>query len=132
MKTVFVNGCFDVLHVGHIRLLEFAKSQGDLLIVALDTDEKVKKAKGHDRPYNALEVRKEVIESIKHVDLVLDFDSDDALINLFNTLKPDVRVLGSDWQGKKIVGEDCIKDVKYFRRVDGYSTTKILQNSPSR
>jgi D-beta-D-heptose 7-phosphate kinase/D-beta-D-heptose 1-phosphate adenosyltransferase len=132
MKTVFVNGCFDVLHVGHIRLLEFAKSQGDLLIVALDTDEKVKKAKGHDRPYNTLEVRKEVIESIKHVDLVLDFDSDDALINLFNTLKPDVRVLGSDWQGKKIVGEDCIKDVKYFRRVDGYSTTKILQNSSSR
>ena len=132
MKTVFVNGCFDVLHVGHIRLLEFAKSQGDLLIVALDTDEKVKKAKGHDRPYNTLEVRKEVIESIKHVDLVLDFDSDDALINLFNTLKPDVRVLGSDWQGKKIVGEDCIKDVKYFRRVDGYSTTKILQNTSSR
>ena len=103
MKIVFANGCFDVIHIGHIKLLEFAKSQGDFLIVALDTDNKVRKAKGISRPFNNLEIRKEVLESIKYVDLVLDFDSDEALINLFNILKPDIRVLGSDWQGKQIV-----------------------------
>lgn len=132
MKTVFVNGCFDVIHLGHIKMLEFAKSQGDFLIVALDTDEKVKKAKGPSRPFNSLNNRKEVIESIRFVDLVLDFDSDEALINLFNTLKPDVRVLGSDWENKEIVGQDCIKNIKYFRRLDGFSTTKILENSSDR
>ena len=132
MKTVFVNGCFDVIHLGHIKMLEFAKSQGDFLIVALDTDEKVKKAKGPSRPFNSLSNRKEVIESIRFVDLVLDFDSDEALINLFNTLKPDVRVLGSDWENKEIVGQDCVKNIKYFRRLDGFSTTKILENSSDR
>jgi len=132
MKIVFANGCFDVIHIGHIKLLEFAKSQGDFLIVALDTDNKVRKAKGISRPFNNLEIRKEVLESIKYVDLVLDFDSDEALINLFNILKPDIRVLGSDWQGKQIVGEHCIKNIKYFRRIDGYSTTKILENSTDR
>tara|TARA_R110002012_G_scaffold206948_1_gene376939 strand:+ start:1417 stop:1815 length:399 start_codon:yes stop_codon:yes gene_type:complete len=132
MKKVFVNGCFDVLHVGHIRLLEFAKSHGDCLIVALDTDEKVKNAKGINRPFNNLETRKEVMSSIKYVDLVLDFSSDEELVTLLNIIKPDTRILGSDWEGKPIVGEGCVRDLKYFRRVNGFSTTKILESSSGR
>ena len=116
MKKVFVTGCFDILHVGHIRLLKFAKSHGDFLIVALDTDQKVKKAKGNNRPFNKLEVRKEMMQSIKYVDEVLSFNSNLELIDLLNSTKPDVRVLGGDWEGKAIVGEDCVKDKKFFRR----------------
>ena len=132
MKKVFVTGCFDILHVGHIRLLKFAKSHGDFLIVALDTDQKVKKAKGNNRPFNKLEVRKEMMQSIKYVDEVLSFNSNLELIDLLNSTKPDVRVLGGDWEGKAIVGEDCVKDKKFFRRIDGFSTTKILESASDR
>ena len=132
MKTVFVNGCFDILHLGHIKMLEYAKSLGDYLIVALDTDEKVKKAKGDSRPFNNLRDRKEFMLSIKYVDNVIEFSSDEDLVRILNSLKPDIRVLGSDWEGKKIVGENCVKDTRYFRRLDGYSTTKILESSTDR
>tara|TARA_R110000824_G_scaffold274017_5_gene462664 strand:- start:1273 stop:1671 length:399 start_codon:yes stop_codon:yes gene_type:complete len=129
MKTCFVNGCFDVLHVGHIRLFKYAKEQANYLIVAIDTDEKIKKSKGNSRPFNTESDRKEMLGSIKFIDEVLSFDSNQSLEILIEKIKPDVMIIGSDWEGKEIVGFQHAKELKYFRRIDGYSTTKILESA---
>ena len=128
MKTVWTNGCFDILHRGHIEMFKFAKSLGDELIVGLDTDEKVKEAKGDDRPFNTLEDRELVISSIRYVDKTFSFDSQKQLEHLIKSIKPDILVVGSDWEGKYVVGAEYAKDVIFFPRVDGYSTTKVLKN----
>ena len=132
MTVCFINGCFDVLHLGHIRMFQFAKQEGTHLIVALDTDERVSKSKGPDRPFNKLEDRMEMLRSIKYVDEVLCFDSDISLESLVKNIKPDTMIVGSDWKGKKIIGSEYAKQIKYFRRINEYSTTKILQNSSDR
>ena len=131
-KIVFVNGCFDVLHRGHLELFEFAKRHGSHLVVALDTDERVALSKGPDRPFNNLKDRKKMVSSIKTVDWVEEFGSNDELIALIRLWSPDVMVVGTDWQGKKIIGSEFAGEVKFFERIDGYSTTKILQNSVDR
>ena len=128
MKTVWTNGCFDILHRGHVEMFKFAKSLGDELIVGLDTDEKVKEAKGDDRPFNTLEDRELVISSIRYVDKTFSFDSQKQLEHLIKSIKPDILVVGSDWEGKYVVGAEYAKDVIFFPRVDGYSTTKVLKN----
>jgi rfaE bifunctional protein nucleotidyltransferase chain/domain len=128
MKTVWTNGCFDILHRGHIEMFKFAKSLGDELIVGLDTDEKVKEAKGDDRPFNTLEDRELVISSIRYVDKTFSFNSQKQLEHLIKSIKPDILVVGSDWEGKYVVGAEYAKDVIFFPRVDGYSTTKVLKN----
>jgi rfaE bifunctional protein nucleotidyltransferase chain/domain len=128
MKTVWTNGCFDILHRGHIEMFKFAKSLGDELIVGLDTDEKVKEAKGDDRPFNTLADRELVISSIRYVDKTFSFDSQKQLEHLIKSIKPDILVVGSDWEGKYVVGAEYAKDVIFFPRVDGYSTTKVLKN----
>ena len=131
-RIVFVNGCFDILHRGHIELFEFAKSHGEYLIVALDTDERVKQQKGEKRPFNSLMDRQKVVSSIKYVDWVDSFNTDEELIGLVRQASPDVMIVGSDWQGKTIIGSQYAKEIKFFERIDGYSTTNILQNSPNR
>ena len=131
-RIVFVNGCFDILHRGHIELFEFAKSHGEYLIVALDTDERVKQQKGEKRPFNSLMDRKKIVSSIKYVDWVESFDTEEELIELVRQASPDVMVVGSDWQGKTVIGSQHAKEVKFFERIDGYSTTGILQYSPNR
>ena len=128
MKTVWTNGCFDILHRGHIEMFKFAKSLGDELIVGLDTDEKVKEAKGDDRPFNTLADRELVISSIRYVDKTFSFDSQKQLEHLIKSLKPDIIVVGSDWEGKYVVGSQYAKELKFFDRIGEYSTTKILQN----
>tara|TARA_R100001440_G_scaffold71713_1_gene94909 strand:- start:499 stop:891 length:393 start_codon:yes stop_codon:yes gene_type:complete len=127
MKTVWVNGCFDVLHRGHIELLRYAESLGDRLIVAIDSDEKVKLDKGEARPYNSQEDRKYFLESIRCVDKVLVFNSKDELKSLIKSTSPDIMVIGSDWKGKEIVGGEYCKQITYFDRVNNFSTTNILQ-----
>lgn len=129
MKTIFVNGCFDVLHRGHIELFKYAKSLGDKLIVAIDTDERVKMMKGQNRPFNHQTDRKFVLESIKYIDKVLLFYSDKNLEDLVYLYKPCIMVVGSDWKNKKIIGSQYANEVRYFERVGDYSTTKILQGS---
>ena len=130
-KTVWVNGCFDVLHRGHIELFKYAKSFGDNLVVALDTDEKIKKEKGDDRPYNSLEDRKEMLRSIKYIDGVLDFSSKERLEHLIKLVEPDIMVVGSDWKGKDIVGGQYAKKIIFFERIEKYSTTNILNHHGS-
>ena len=128
MKKVWVNGCFDILHRGHYELFNYAKSLGDKLIVGIDSDEKVSKDKGIDRPYNNLEDRVYALESLKAIDQVIVFDNREHLEDLVKLIKPDILVVGSDWKGKPIVGGQYAKEIIYFNRIDNYSTTNILNN----
>jgi len=127
MRTVWTNGCFDVIHRGHIELFKYAKSLGDKLIVGIDSDEKVKKDKGPSRPFNTSEDRRFVLESIRHVDEVLIFDDREGLEKLIHNISPDFMVVGSDWKGKDVVGQHHSKELKFFDRLSGYSTTDILE-----
>ena len=124
--NVWVNGCFDILHRGHIELLKFAKSQGDRLVVGIDTDKRVKRLKGDKRPFNNAEDRKIFLQSIKYVDKVVVFGSDKDLEQHLIDNKIDVMIVGSDWRGKKVVGEQLLKKIVFFDRIKEYSTTKIL------
>ena len=129
MIKVWTNGCFDVLHRGHIELFKFAKLQGNHLVVGLDSDEKVKRDKGSDRPFNTFEDRKEVLLSIRYIDDVWYFDSRNGLVELIKKYQPDVMVIGSDWKGRDVVGEELVDKVKFFDRVGDYSTTEILMQN---
>tara|TARA_R110000824_G_scaffold227525_2_gene415315 strand:- start:213 stop:611 length:399 start_codon:yes stop_codon:yes gene_type:complete len=126
MITVWTNGCFDIIHRGHIEMFKYASSLGDKLIVGIDSDEKVKKDKGNNRPFNCLSDRLEVLQAIKYIDEVCVFENTKGLEKLIKNIKPDIMVLGSDWRGKKVVGSEFSKNVKFFDRITGYSTTNIL------
>jgi D-beta-D-heptose 7-phosphate kinase/D-beta-D-heptose 1-phosphate adenosyltransferase len=127
IKKVWVNGCFDVLHRGHIELFKFAKSKGNYLIVGIDEDQRIKKAKGPDRPINNTEDRKYFLESIKYIDEVVTFSSDASLIEAVKNISPNYMVVGSDWKGKKVIGSEYANQIIFFNRVGDYSTTKILE-----
>jgi len=123
---VWTNGCFDILHRGHIELFRYAKSLGNELVVGLDTDEKVKLDKSEDRPINNLQDRMFMLQSIKYIDKVIPFDSTDDLSDTIKWYQPDIMVIGSDWKGKSVIGEIFTKKLIFFDRVGDYSTTKIL------
>jgi len=126
VKTVWVNGCFDILHRGHFELFNYAKSLGDRLIVGIDTDEKVAKDKGPDRPYNNIDDRVYALNSLQAINLTYIFNSREELIQLIKKTSPDILVVGSDWKGKEIVGGKHAKEIIYFNRIKNYSTTNIL------
>ena len=126
MVKVWTNGCFDVLHRGHIELFKYAKSLGNWVVVGLDSDEKIKKDKGSNRPFNTYEDRREVLLSIKYIDEVWQFNSRNGLIELIKQYEPDILVIGSDWKGRDVVGDDIVDDVRFFDRVGDYSTSEIL------
>ena len=128
MKTVFVNGCFDILHPGHIKLFQTARSFGDRLIVAIDSDRKVKEMKGYTRPINSVSTRKIILESIRYIDEVLIFDTREELEALVKKIKPDIMMVGSDWKGKEVVGSDYAKEVRFFDRIGEHSTTEIIKS----
>jgi rfaE bifunctional protein nucleotidyltransferase chain/domain len=128
MKKVFVNGAFDVLHSGHLSLLDFAGMLGGHLLVAIDTDEKIRYNKGADRPFNNLKNRKHLMSMLKPVTNVVSFNSDKELSDIIKRYEPDVMVKGSDWRGKTIVGEEYCKKVVFFERTNNESTTKTLQD----
>jgi D-beta-D-heptose 7-phosphate kinase/D-beta-D-heptose 1-phosphate adenosyltransferase len=127
MKIVFVNGCFDVLHPGHIELLRYAKSLGDYLIVAIDSDRKVAEMKGPERPIFSQEDRSNVLSAIRYVDVIHIFDSKEELEDLLESISPDIMIVGSDWKGKEVVGSQYAKAVRFFDRIGEYSTTKTIQ-----
>ena len=126
MIKVWTNGCFDVLHRGHIELLRYAKSLGDELCVGIDTDEKVKLDKGDTRPINNLQDRIVMLQSIKYIDKVVSFNSTEDLSNTVKWYKPDIMVIGSDWRGKEVIGEMFADKLVFFDRVGNYSTSQIL------
>ena len=127
MKKVWVNGCFDVLHRGHIELFKFAKSKGDFLIIGIDSDERIKSMKGDLRPFNSEEDRRFFLESIKFIDHVEIFTSDEDLEKKIFYFDPDVMVIGSDYKNKKVIGSQHAKELLFFDRIQGYSTTNILE-----
>ena len=125
---VWTNGCFDILHRGHIELFKFASLLGDELVVGVDTDEKVKLDKGKDRPINNLQDRMLMLQSIKYVDKVISFDSTEDLRKTIRWYKPDIMIIGSDWRGKDVIGQEFTDKLVFFDRIKGYSTTKILES----
>lgn len=128
MKKVFVNGTFDLIHPGHLDLLYDAKSLGDFLLVALDTDERVKKLKGPDRPINNLQTRMYIMKSFKPVDKVTQFDSDDELEFIIRNYEPDFMLVGSDYKNKNVIGSKYAKNLIFFDRDPNYSSTKIIES----
>lgn len=123
---VFVNGTFDVLHYGHFKLLEAAAELGDKLYVAIDTDERIKEKKGEHRPFHNIMERKEMLESIRWVNNVFTFGSDEELITLMRAIDPDIYVIGSDYKDKPIVGSQYLRNIVFIPRIEKFSTTKIM------
>ena len=130
MTTVFTNGCFDIIHRGHIELLKFAKNCGDKLVVGLNSDSSIKKLKGDSRPIQNQEDRKAILEAIRWVDEVILFD-DLTPISLITSLRPEIIVKGGDYTPEQVVGNK-LAEVKIFELVDGLSTTKTVENISNR
>ena len=128
ITNVWVNGCFDVLHIGHIRLLQYARSLGNRLVVGIDTDNRVAAAKGDSRPFNNVYDRKSFLEELQSVDSVVTYSTNRELEDLLVKNDISVMVVGSDWEGKEVVGEKLVKKVVFFDRIGEYSTTRILNN----
>lgn len=129
MKIGFTNGCFDILHIGHIRMLTFAKSQCDYLIVAIDSDSRVKELKGPSRPINNQSIRTEILSAISAVDQVEIFDSAIGLENLVYKIKPDIMIVGAEYKNKTVIGSKHAKKLVFFERVGNYSTSKIIKDT---
>ena len=128
MKKVFVNGAFDVLHSGHLDLLDFAGMLGGHLLVAIDTDARIEYNKGIGRPFNPLSIRKHIMSMLKPVNSVRVFDTDQDLVDIIRQYEPDVMVKGSDWRGKTILGEEYCKEIVFYERTNGQSTTKAIED----
>jgi len=128
MIKVFVNGTFDVLHIGHLDLLNAAKAYGNYLLVALDTDERIKDKKGKDRPFNNQINRVALMSNLKSVDRVEVFGSDDELKAIIKNYSPDIMIVGSDWEGKPIIGSEYAKEIRYYKRENDESSTKTIQS----
>ncbi|RZD16117.1 MAG: D-glycero-beta-D-manno-heptose 1-phosphate adenylyltransferase [Candidatus Acididesulfobacter guangdongensis] len=133
-KIVFTNGCFDIIHAGHVAYLNEAKQLGDILIVGINSDSSVKKLKGNSRPIVTEDDRSYIIANLKPVDFVVIF-SDDTPYNLINEIKPDYLVKGSDYKNQEIAGSDIVKSyggqVVLIDYVNGKSTTNIINNIKS-
>ena len=126
MKTIWTNGCFDIMHPGHMELFKASKSLGDRLIVGVDTDDKVALDKGADRPINDVCHRVAKLQAIKYIDIILTFGSRQELEQMIEFYNPDVLVVGGDWRDGDVVGRKYAKEVRFFNRVGGYSTSKII------
>ena len=126
--NIFVNGTFDILHRGHLELLNYAKSLGDFLLVGIDSDERVKEKKGFARPIHNQEERKFFLENLKAVDAVDIFSNDEELKNMIKCFKPDIMIVGSDWKGKSVIGSYYAAKLIFFDRVGDYATTKTIQS----
>ena len=125
---VFVNGTFDVLHPGHMRLLTYASNQGDYLKVSIDSDRRVREMKGFCRPINNQEFRSTMLRHIKGVDEVAIFDSGEELESLIRDYEPDIMIVGSDYRTKRVIGSEYAKRLEFFDRIEEYSSTKIIQS----
>ena len=125
-KIIFTNGCFDILHAGHVRYLETAKSYGDVLILGLNSDRSVTALKGENRPINTQLDRAYILAALEAVDYVVVFD-EDTPYDLIKAVKPHVLVKGGDYKGKEVVGQDIADELKLVQFVDGKSTTRTIE-----
>jgi len=125
-NIIFTNGCFDILHAGHVRYLETAKSFGDVLIVGLNSDQSVRTLKGETRPINTEQDRAYILAALEAVDYVVIFEQDTPY-DLIKLIKPDTLVKGGDYEGKSVVGQDIVDELKLVQFVEGKSTTKTIE-----
>lgn len=130
MSRVIVNGTFDILHLGHLKLLKAAKSLG-VVCVAIDSDARVQQLKGLNRPINDCFKRATMLEALRYVDYVVVFHSEEELRQIILEWKPEIMVKGSDYIGKRIVGEDLVKKIVFIDLTND-STTKIIQSISNR
>jgi D-beta-D-heptose 7-phosphate kinase / D-beta-D-heptose 1-phosphate adenosyltransferase len=125
-RIVFTNGCFDILHTGHVKYLEKSKSFGDILILGLNSDESVRRLKGENRPINSQYDRAYILASLEVIDFVVIFE-DETPLDLIKLIQPDIIVKGGDYEGKEVVGQDIAKELKIVQFIVGKSTTKIIK-----
>ena len=134
-KIVFTNGCFDIIHYGHIKYLQSAKELGDILIIGVNTDDSIKRLKGKNRPIVELDFRMAVLNELSSVDFVVPFNEDTPL-NLIKIILPDVLVKGGDWKVTDIVGSNIVLEnggkVESLTFVEGISTTNIIERIKKR
>lgn len=128
-KRVWLNGTFDVLHLGHIKLFQHAKIlyPTSIVCVGVDTDDRVRQMKGPNRPINSLAFRVEFLRSIRFIDNVRSFATDDELREEITLFNPDVMLIGDDYRNRTIIGEDIIPRIEYVKRFDGLSTTSLIE-----
>ncbi|MFA5087464.1 MAG: D-glycero-beta-D-manno-heptose 1-phosphate adenylyltransferase [Candidatus Omnitrophota bacterium] len=130
-KVVFTNGCFDILHFGHVSYLEAAKRNNRILVVGLNSDSSVRKIKGQKRPIVPQKERAVLVAALECVDLVTIFDEETPL-KLIQFLRPDILVKGADWKGKEVVGSEVVKSaggkIELISYMNKYSTTKIIES----
>ena len=128
MKKIFVNGTFDIIHRGHVEMLNFAKSLGDHLTVAIDSDNRVKRLKGESRPVNTMFDRMFYLKNLKSVDDVLYFDTDLDLEHCITWSGAKIMVKGSDYRNYPVIGQNLVEQVVFYDIINGYSTTKTIQS----
>lgn len=128
MSNVWTNGCYDILHIGHIRLFQYAKSLGDTLFVGIDSDERIRNNKGNNRPYNNQNDRMDFLLSIKYIDDVFIFGDEKEMCDILLQNNVNIMVIGEEYKGRKITGENIIKDIRFFPRIEGFSTTGIIND----
>lgn len=132
VKSIFVNGTFDVLHPGHLRLLSYAKNLGDRLFVAIDSDRRVSELKGSGRPINPANERREMLLALKAVDEVEIFDSAEELALMVKQIRPYAMVLGSDYKDKTVIGREYTRYLFFYERIEQYSSTGKIQDITNR
>ena len=130
-KIIFTNGCFDILHIGHVQYLEKAKSFGDILIIGLNSDLSVKNLKGKNRPINSQSNRAYILAALEVVDYVVIFDKDTPL-ELIELIKPDILVKGSDYKGKEVIGSEIAKELRLVEFIQNSSTSEIIKEITKR
>jgi D-beta-D-heptose 7-phosphate kinase/D-beta-D-heptose 1-phosphate adenosyltransferase len=126
-KTIaFTNGCFDLMHIGHVQYLEDAGRGNRVLIVGLNSDSSTKRIKGPDRPIVGQKSRAAVLAALESVDFVVIFN-EDTPYKTIAAIKPDILIKGADWKGKFVVGQDLVKKVEFIKYIKGFSTTNIIE-----
>ena len=131
MIKVFVNGTFDVLHPGHVMLLQYAAGLGSVT-VAIDTDRRVTELKGAGRPFFNQNERGLMLQGLRYIDRVCTFDTDQELEHIIQTIQPDIMVKGSDYRGRAIIGQEHVPHIEFFERLHEYSSTKAIQHLVTR
>tara|TARA_Y100000310_G_C20477110_1_gene712940 strand:+ start:127 stop:531 length:405 start_codon:yes stop_codon:yes gene_type:complete len=126
VKVVWTNGCFDLLHEGHVRLLNFAKSSGDYLVVGVNSDRMIREMKGLDRPIYSENQRVFLLQNIRAVDEVVLFDSQQMLDTIIKDISPRSIIVGSDYKDKEVIGSNYCDNVLFFDRISNISTSRTL------
>jgi D-beta-D-heptose 7-phosphate kinase/D-beta-D-heptose 1-phosphate adenosyltransferase len=124
--NVWINGCFDVLHHGHFQLISYAKSFGGNLRIGIDSDKRIKESKGDTRPFHTEGQRIFNLMQIKEIFDIIVFDTDKELSDAIKEYQPDIFVIGDEYKNKGIIGRKYAKKIEYFSKVEGFSTTGLL------